>query len=106
MRIKYSPDARERLKQIKRDAGNKIVQKILKRIRDLSVNPRQCPTVGSMLGITSPYYFLHIEHNYIFYRIDTNVIYVVDIYHEREDFMKKMFGINLRTKDSIDYWGE
>ncbi|MBR1741991.1 MAG: type II toxin-antitoxin system RelE/ParE family toxin [Lachnospiraceae bacterium] len=106
MRIKYSPDAKKRLSQIKRDAGNKVVGIIMKRIRDLSVNPRQCPTVKGMLGIESPYYFLHVEHNCVFYRIDNDIVYVTDIYHEREDFMGKMFGIKLRTKDSMDYWGE
>ena len=59
-----------------------------------------------MIGISSPYFFLHVEHNYVFYRIDRNVIYIVDIYNEREDFMWKMFGIRLRTQESIDYWGE
>lgn len=59
-----------------------------------------------MLGIPSPYYFLRIKRNYIFYRIDENALYVTDIYDERENFMWKMFGINLRTDDSIDYWGD
>ena len=46
------------------------------------------------------------EHNYIFYRIEEGIIYVTDIYNEREDFMWDMFGIRLRTDESIDYWGE
>ena len=50
--------------------------------------------------------FLHVEHNYIFYKINDNVIEIVDIYNEREDFMWKLFGIKLRTEESKDYWGE
>lgn len=50
-----------------------------------------------MIGIPSPYFFLHVEHNYVFYRIDGNIIYIVDIYNEREDFMWEMFGRRLRT---------
>lgn len=50
-----------------------------------------------MIGIPSPYFLLHVEHNYVFYRIDGNIIYIVDIYNEREDFMWKMFGSRLRT---------
>lgn len=49
---------------------------------------------------------LHTEHNYVFYRVDSEEIYVTDIYNEREDFMWKMFGIRLRTDESIEYWGE
>ena len=75
-------------------------------INGLTANPRKCPSIESMLEIPSPYYFLHAEHNYVFYRIEQETIFVTDIYHEREDFMWKMFGIRLRTQESIDYWGE
>lgn len=106
MKIRYSPNARDRLKQIKQDYGVSAVDKIMKEIRSLALNPRRCPRVENMLGIPSPYYFLHIKRNYIFYRIDESALYVTDIYDERENFMWKMFGINLRTDDSIDYWGD
>ena len=59
-----------------------------------------------MLGIPAPYRFLHVEQNYAFYRIESDTVYVVDIYNEREDFMWKMFRVNLRTPESIDFWGE
>jgi hypothetical protein len=106
LKIKYSPDAKDKLRQIKMNAGTPILEKIMVSINSLSDNPRKCPTVENMLGIPSPYYFLHTEHNFIFYRFDDKVIYVTDIYNEREDFLWKMFGIQLRTQDSIDYWGE
>ena len=106
MKIRYSPDASDKLRQIKKDAGTKIAGIITKRIRELADNPRICPMIENMLGIPSPYFFLHIEHNYVFYRIDKEIIYVTDIYNEHEDFMWKMFGIRLRTQESLDYWGE
>lgn len=106
MKIKYSPDASERLMQIKKDAGKKIAGNIINKIKKLVDNPRSCPSIENMLGISSPYYFLHVEHNYVFYRIDEEIIYISDIYNECEDFMWKMFGIKLRTQESIDYWGE
>ena len=34
------------------------------------------------------------------------IVFIADIYNEREDFMWKMFGIKLRTQESQDYWGE
>lgn len=106
MKIKYSPDARDRLKQIKNDAGTKVVGTITNGINNLKNTSKRCPSIENMLGIPSPYYFLHIEHNYVFYRIDDDIIFVTAICNEREDFMWKMFGIRLRTQDSIDYWGE
>lgn len=106
MKIRYSPDARDELKRIKKEYGVKIAGIITNSINGLADNPRKCPTIESVLGIPSPYYFLHIHSNYVFYRINDDNIYITDIYNEKEDFMWKMFGIRLRTQESIDYWGE
>ena len=51
MKIKYSPDAREQLKQIKRIAGDRSTGKILKAINRLADNPWMCPTIEKMFGI-------------------------------------------------------
>ena len=83
-----------------------MVDKIMKKIKGLTISPRRCPSVENMLGIPNPYYFLHTNHYYVFYRIEDDNIYVADIYNEREDFLWKMFRIRLRTDESIEYWGE
>jgi hypothetical protein len=106
LKIRYSPDARDKLLLIRQNSGVKFTEIIVSGINGLLDNPRKCPTIENMLGIPSPYYFLHIQYHYVFYRIDDEVIYITDIYNEREDFMWKMFGIRLRTEESIDYWGE
>ena len=33
-------------------------------------------------------------------------VIIVQMFHERQDFMMKLFGISGRTQESIDYWGE
>ncbi len=106
MKIKYSPDARDKLKRLKERAGTNTAVNLLNAINGLASNPRKCPTIENMLGIPSPYYFLHAEHNYIFYRIEGETVFITDVYHEREDFMWRLLGIKLRTQESIDYWGE
>ena len=60
----------------------------------------------ALIDFPTSYRFIHTEQNYVFYRIEDNIVYITDIYNEHEDFMQKMFHINLRTRDSIDYWGE
>lgn len=106
MKIKYSPDASDKLRSIKQTLGTKSVANLMNAIKGLIDNPRKGASIENMLDIPSPYYFLHTENNYVFYRIGDDTIFVTDIYHEREDFMWKMFGIKLRTQESIDYWGE
>ena len=113
-KVKYSPDASDKLRNLKRtitasrggcDALN-YVSSITGCIKDLATNPLKGPSVEAILGIKTPYRFLHINHYYIFYRVDSPNVYITDIYHEREDFMRELFGISSRTRESIDYWGE
>ena len=113
-KIKYSPDASDKLRELNKQisanygksVATKIVSKIMGEIRDLQNNPEKGPSVEAMLGIPTPYRFLHVEQNYAFYRIENGTIYVIDIYNEREDFMWRMLRVNLRTQESIDFWGE
>lgn len=79
MRIKYSPDASRKLKEMRKYVGQKVSK------------------------LT---YFLHVDNYYIFYKVEKGIVFISDIYSEREDFMGKLFGINLRTQESQDYWGE
>lgn len=62
---------------MKKEEGIKRVSLIIKGIRNLSDYPRQCPIIERVLGIPSFYYFL-----------------------------QKMFGISLRTSESLEFWGE
>lgn len=113
-KLKYSPDASDKLRELNKQiissngktAANKIVSKIMGDIRGLRDNPEKDPSVEALLGIPTSYRVLHVEHNYAFYRVENDTVFVTDIYNEREDFMWKMFRVNLRTQESIDFWGE
>lgn len=113
-KIKYSPDVSEKLKELKiqitntsgKSVATKIVSKISSSIRGLQENPEKGALVENLLEIPTPYRFLHVERNYVFYRVENDTVYVTDIYNEREDFMRRMFHVNLRTRDSFDFWGE
>lgn len=113
-RLLYSPDARDKLYEIKeqiylRDgelAAKKITSEIMKEIRGLCEYPKKGPSVEALLGIPSPYRFLHIGQYFAFYRLEEDKVYVTDIYNERENYMWTMFHVSSRTQDSRDYWGE
>ena len=111
---KYSPDASDKLRKLNKQitdsngkqVATRIVSRIMGEIRGLQNNPEKGPSIEALLGISTPYRFLHLQHNSAFYRIENDTVYVTDIYNEREDFMWEMFRVNLRTQDSIDFWGE
>ena len=62
----------DKLKELKKqiaasygsDVATKIVSKIMREIRELQDNPEKGSSAEAMLGIPTPYRFLHVEKNY------------------------------------------
>lgn len=90
VRLEYSQIVRRKLKKLRNeltqnygeDNSQKTISKITKGVRQL-------------------------ETNYFFYRIkDKNTILILEMFHEKEDFMRKLFGIVTTSQETIDYWGE
>ena len=52
------------------------------------------------------YYILYTEKNYFFYYIADDVVYVVEMYDEREDVAAKFLGIHTTSQETLDYWNE
>lgn len=113
-KIKYTPDAADKLRELKKAITQsygavkaiEIVKKITDAIRDLGTNEKKGPAVSQMFGVDTDYRFLFISHNYVFYRIEDECIRIVNLYHEREDFMWKLFGIETVQQETLDYWNE
>ena len=45
-------------------------------------------------------------HNFFFYLEQEDRIVILEMFNEREDFIYVLFGIPMRSQESIDYWGE
>lgn len=113
-RIKYTPDAAERLRTIKRevarnygkDKAQEITGLLIKSIKSLLDNENKGPSIENILGIETDYRYLYVAQNYIFYRIEDTCICIINIYHEKEDFMWHLFGIDTISSETIDYWKE
>ena len=52
------------------------------------------------------YYILYSHKNYFLYYIEGNQVNVMEMYDEREDFARTMFGIITTTQETLDYWDE
>lgn len=78
----------------------------VKSIRELENFGDKDPSIEKSSGIPTDYRYLYVQHNYVFYRIDGNNVWVTDIYNEKEDFMWKLFGIKTTEKETDDYWNE
>ena len=113
-KLEYSPDAIEKLHEIRQDVtirygvetAKKVLNNIVQSIRDLQRFENKGPSVESMIGIPCDYRMLYVGHNYVFYRVEKDSIRITDIYNEKEDFMWKLFGIKTIMQESEQYWEE
>lgn len=115
VRLEYSQIVRKKLKwlrnELMQDYGEtitkKIMGKITERLRVLETFPQSGTRLSSQYDIECDYSYVFVERNYFFYRIkDDDTIIILEMFHEKEDFMRKLFGIVTTSQDTMDYWGE
>ena len=99
-RLIYSPDAIEKLREIdlylKMMYGDETASEIKKainaRIKSLKTAELQGVSVRDLYGFNTNYRRIFTNHYHIFYRVDAETIFIVAIFHEREDFISRLFG--------------
>ena len=52
------------------------------------------------------YRMLYVDKNYILYYFEKDVVYITEMYDEREDVAMKFFGIRTTSQETLDYWKE
>ena len=113
-KIKYTPDAADKLRALKSeisqeygsDSATKIVKSITDAIRGLCDYEEKGPEVSKMFDVVSDYRYIFVSRNYVFYRIEDKYIRIINLYHEKEDFMWKLFRVDTTPQETIDYWNE
>ena len=50
------------------------------------------------------YRFLVVKPNYIFYRIESDMVKIVRILNEKQDFLQILFGISSISEEGEKYW--
>lgn len=109
-KVEYSQIAIRKLKELKArlsdeygtEISTKTIKQITTAIRNLALFERRGISVSTMYDLKSDYFYLYLRHYYIFYRIEQDKIYIVDIFHEKEDFMYKLFRIRT-VSDNVIY---
>lgn len=113
-KIKYTPDAADKLRAIKKaisqeygtDKAKKIVKTITDAIRGLCDYGEEGSEVSKMFDVVTDYRYIFINKTYVFYRIEDKYILIINFYHEKEDFMWQLFGIDATPQETMDYWNE
>lgn len=114
MQIKYSPTALEKLQRIKSDIcirfgeerSSAVMQAVVSSVDRLATDPLIGPSAASVFGVDTTYRRLFVSHFHIFYQINADAIEIVDVYHEREDILYKLFGVSTISDESEQYWDD
>ena len=88
------------------DKAKKIIKSITDAIRGLCDYEEKGPEVSKMFEVVSNYRYIFVSGNYVFYRIEDEYIRIINLYHEKEDFMWQLFGVYTTPQETIDYWNE
>ena len=86
--------------------SSKAISSLIHTMDNLGIYSEQGVRICELYNIDTDYYYIFSHHNYIIYRFDDSTVTILELFNERQDFMKTLFGISGRTRESIDYWGE
>ncbi|MBE5969670.1 MAG: hypothetical protein E7242_05500 [Lachnospiraceae bacterium] len=52
------------------------------------------------------WFLLYSNMNYFIYSKNDSTITILKMYNNKQDFIYDLFGVKMRSQESIDYWGE
>ena len=113
-KLEYSPLVKKKMLALKEwlcehfdtDTAKKILTGMTEDADRLKEHEKSGICISEMYDLETEYWYLFTHQHYLIYRVAPGKVTVVQMFHEREDFMMKLFGISGRTQESIDYWGE
>ena len=111
-KLKYAPKALEDLQEIKRyvtdqfgeERAEACVRDILSTIKQLEMFPDEGLDLGNMIEYPTDYRYLVVKPNYVFYRVENEIVKIIRILNEKQDFMQILFGISSISEEGEQYW--
>lgn len=111
-KLKYAPKALEDLQEIKRYVTDQFgeeraiacVRDILSTIKQLEVFPDEGLDLGNIIEYPTDYRYLVVKPNYVFYRVENEIVKIIRILNEKQDFMQILFGISSISEEGEQYW--
>lgn len=58
------------------------------------------------LDCPNNWYLLYVHKNYFIFSKTESTITILKMYNNKQDFIYELFGIEMRSQESIDYWDE
>lgn len=113
-KVKYTPKALEDLQMVKSyiagqfgtDIAKKGVQMITAAVRQLERFPEEGPRLQKLIDYPTEYHYLVVKQNYIFYRIEGDLVRIIRILNEKQDFLQILFGVSSISEEGEKYWSK
>lgn len=113
-RLVYAPKALEDLqgvrlyvaKQFGSDKAKSCVREIVSTVKQLELFPKEGLCLEQLIDYPTDYYYLVVKPNYIFYRIENDIVRIIRILNEKQDFLQILFGISSISKEGENYWDD
>ena len=113
--VLIEPEVKTRLKELKtlllqsqgEKKGLKTFQEIISAVDNLQLYELGT-SIRERYFVDCPdnWYLLYTNKNYLIFSRTVDTVKVLKIYDERQDFIYDLFGIEMRSQESKDYWGE
>lgn len=111
-RLIYAPKALDDLQEVKAyvakqfggDTAKACIKEITSTARQLETFPEEGPCLEDLIEYPTDYHYLVVKPNYIFYRIEGDIVRIIRILNEKQDFLQILFGISSVSEDGEEYW--
>ena len=111
-RLIYAPKALDDLQEVKAyvakqfggDKAKSCVKEITSTVRQLETFPEEGLSLEDLIEYPTDYHYLVVKPNYIFYRIDDDIVGIIRILNDKQDFLQILFGISSVSEDGEKYW--
>lgn len=98
--IQFSPIAKEDLMKLKSYLTEEFdtaitsdkIKSLIESIRKFETYPLLGRPLTNLIDIPTEYMYFVSDKNYIFYRLEGNVVHVIRVLDTRQDFMNILFG--------------
>ncbi len=88
--------------------GKNTIKEILDAIENLGIYEKIGDNIRERFHVECPdnWYLLYVNKNYFVFSKTEQTINVLKMYDYRQDFIHDLFGVEMRSKESKEYWGE
>lgn len=94
-KIEFSPAALDDLILLKdyinsqwgESSSTKILNKIISDLSRLEYFPLSGTALSKTIGVPTDFYYIFTEKNYVFYRIESDRIFIIRILNERQNYL-------------------